>query len=611
MTAPHPNACLSKGNIMTSFFKPRRTLRAALMSCAAGGVLLASPALAQDDDASIDPRQLIEQMVAEKIITREQADRMIRNAKAATVQTQTQAQAQRPPLPQAGVAADGTQTVTYVSPVVREQIAQQVRAELGTQAQAEGWSKPGETPEWTRRISLYGDVRARYEGIFMDGSNSDAFGDYGAINQGEPFDINDVSPGFLGWPYLNAQKDRTRFQLRARLGLRAQITDWVSADVRIATGNDRTPVSTNQTMGAFGGGGYEIWLDRASIRLTPIKDAAIDIGRFSNPFWTSELMFDQDLNFDGIAVSGHGNVGDSVALFGTAGAFPIFNTDLNFGSRNSRNEGSAYDSQDKYLFAAQAGIEVKPSEQVGVRLAGGYFFYDNVAGKMANCYYYELTCASDAYRPAFQQYGNTMMVLRNNDFAGAPNPSVAPNLQYFGLASKFEVLNVHGAIDFKPSERFGVRLEGDFVKNLGWKRGRVAALAQNNFGEGIVVPAPTEDDPDATVTEYPYGGGDTGWQVRLAIGSALDAGQGNVTAARVGDWNAWLAYRRLESDAVMDAFADSDFGIGGTNVRGWQIGGSYAIAPNTLLGGRWMSAEEIVGPPFSVDRLFIDMSVRF
>ena len=141
--------------------------------------------------------------------------------------------------------------------------------------------------------------------------------------------------------------------------------------------------------------------------------------------------------------------------------------------------------------------------------------------------------------------------------------------------------------------------------------GRVAALAQNNFGEGIVVPAPTEDDPDATVTEYPYGGGDTGWQVRLAIGSALDAGQGNVTAARVGDWNAWLAYRRLESDAVMDAFADSDFGIGGTNVRGWQIGGSYAIAPNTLLGGRWMSAEEIVGPPFSVDRLFIDMSVRF
>ena len=36
-----------------------------------------------------------------------------------------------------------------------------------------------------------------------------------------------------------------------------------------------------------------------------------------------------------------------------------------------------------------------------------------------------------------------------------------------------------------------------------------------------------------------------------------------------------------------------------------------AIAPNTLLGGRWMSAEEIVGPPFSVDRLFIDMSVRF
>ena len=51
--------------------------------------------------------------------------------------------------------------------------------------------------------------------------------------------------------------------------------------------------------------------------------------------------------------------------------------------------------------------------------------------------------------------------------------------------------------------------------------------------------------------------------------------------------------------------------IGGTNARGWQVGGNYAVAPNLLFGGRWMSAEEIAGSPFSVDRFFIDLSTQF
>ena len=62
---------------------------------------------------------------------------------------------------------------------------------------------------------------------------------------------------------------------------------------------------------------------------------------------------------------------------------------------------------------------------------------------------------------------------------------------------------------------------------------------------------------------------------------------------------------------MLDAFADSDFHIGGTNAKGWQLGGNYAIAPNVLFGGRWMSAEEIADAPFSVDRAFIDLMTRF
>lgn len=598
----------------------RHRLKPALLACAGSLALagVAQPAIAQDSQAPtgqtmVDPRLLVEQLVAEGVITRAQADRMIARA---TVPAAQQQPAQAQPPVQGGVAADGAQIVPYVPQVVRDQIVQQVRTELGQQAQTEGWAKPGETPEWTRRIQLYGDVRMRGEGRFHDKGNADIFTNYGAVNQGDPQNINEATPGWIAPPFVNTLEDRQRFRLRARLGVRAQIADWVSADIRIATGSDNSPISTNQTLGAdTGTGKYQLWLDRASIRLTPVKDVNIDIGRFANPFWTSDLMFDNDMNFDGVAIAGTGAVNESLRLFGTAGAFPVFNTDLNFGSRNAPVTSASsgpYKSQDKYLFAAQAGVDFRATDKIGVRLAGAYFRYDNVEGKVsAPCQYYELVCSTDATRPAFQQFGNTMFPIR--DIVPDPlNLITSPENQYFGLASKFELLHIRGAIDYRPSNGFGVRLEGDFVKNLGWDRARVAARAVNNLGADIQVPNLETPNPDDTKSAPgPYAGGNIGWQARLSLGSVLNLNGIGDWSAKRGDWNAVVAYRHLESDAIVDAFADSDFHIGGTNNKGWQIGGHYAFAPNTIVGLRWLSAEEIADAPFSVDRSFIDIMTRF
>src|SRR3546814_9869662 len=72
---------------------------------------------------------------------------------------------------------------------------------------------------------------------------------------------------------------------------------------------------------------------------------------------------------------------------------------LNFGSRNAPVQSASsgpYKSQDKYLFAAQDGVDFKPTDQVAVRLAGGYFRYSNVEGKVsAHCQYYEMVCSND------------------------------------------------------------------------------------------------------------------------------------------------------------------------------------------------------------------------
>lgn len=77
------------------------------------------------------------------------------------------------------------------------------------------------------------------------------------------------------------------------------------------------------------------------------------------------------------------------------------------------------------------------------------------------------------------------------------------------------------------------------------------------------------------------------------------------------DWQVFGGYKHLESDAVLDAFTDSDFYLGGTNAKGWIAGGSYGVATDTWLTLRWLSADQIVGPPLAIDVMQLDLNVRF
>ncbi|ATQ44565.1 putative porin [Caulobacter mirabilis] len=565
-------------------------LKPALLACAAGVTLLASPALAQ----TVDPNKLLELMVAKGLVSRAEADAMIAEATTAPA---------KPPVPAGGVA-NGVQTIPYVPQVVRDQIKAELKAELGTQAQAQGWAEPGQTPEWTRRLTLYGDLRVRGEGVFMDDGNADIFEDFGAINAGAGQNINDKTPGYVGPPYLNTREDRQRARIRARLGLKARIDDWISAEVRLATGNDSSPVSTNQTLGGGAGfGKYEIWLDRAALRLTPVEGVAVDVGRFANPFWTSELLFDDDLNFDGVAFSLNQKVRSDLTVFGTVGAFPIFNTNFNFGSRNApEGKGGPYASKDKYLLASQLGVEWTPRDDLRLRLAAGYFNFEGVQGEVSKpCQFYEVVCSTDPTRPQFQQFGNTMFPIRNV----VPNPNDpigSPENQYFGLASPYEIVNVRGSADFAAFNGWKVRFEADYVKNLGVDESVMRARAVNNLGPTQRIPDPKNTNGTILVPGK-WDGGSQGWSTRLTVG--------DIDLVERGDWNLSFGYRYLESDAVLDAFTDSDFHLGGTNSQGWTVGGAYAFGRNTSIGFRWLSAEEIADAPLSVDKLLIDLQTRF
>ncbi len=83
-------------------------------------------------------------------------------------------------------------------------------------------------------------------------------------------------------------------------------------------------------------------------------------------------------------------------------------------------------------------------------------------------------------------------------------------------------------------------------------------------------------------------------------------------------WELSAGYRRLEADATLDLFADSDFGLG-TDQEGFVVRGSWALVKNLWIEGSWFSARTIdlidatgtVAPPIDTDTFMLDLNVRF
>lgn len=559
----------------------------------------AVPAMADEAAPSSNANvNLINLLVKRGVLTKEDARTLIKQAndeasaaqaaRASTAATAAAAGAAAP-------AADGAIHVTYVPDIVKKQIREELKQEVMAQAQSEHWAAPDEMPAWTKHLRIYGDIRTRYEGIFYPSGNDPQFYNFNSINAGSPYDVSSANTNYP--PLYDATKNRNRFRLRARIGLEADLGQDFTAGFRMATGDSNSPVSTNQSMGGSGGdfSKYSLWLDRSWLRYEPLKgkglNLAATVGRFDNPFFSTDLLFDDDLGFDGVAVQTKYEVSPGVTPFVTVGAFPIYNTDLNFGSTGTPDK---YSSNDKYLFGGQIGLDWKFAREYNAKIGVAFYDFDNVAGQLSNpCTVLNSssTCDSDASRPSFAQKGNTYMYLRDIIPDANNNFGTLNQYQYFGLATPFRVLAFTGRLDFDHFNPFHIALDGEVLKNLAFDESEIGAKAVNNCGTG------------STATYCGFDGGDTGYFLRATLGAQK--------LEHLGDWNVNIGYKHLESDATVDGFTDSDFGLGGTNLKGYIVGGNFALSDNVQSSLRWMSADSIAGSPFSVDILQLDLSARF
>ncbi|RYD81229.1 MAG: hypothetical protein EOP84_11315, partial [Verrucomicrobiaceae bacterium] len=319
---------------------------------------------------------------------------------------------------------------------------------------------------------------------------------------------------------------------------------------------------------------------------------SLTVGRFDNPFFSSEITWDDDLGFDGATLQARYEVHPGVTPFLNLGAFVVFNTDYNFSSI----QPAKFESDDKYLYAGQLGVNWKINKDWNLKLAAAYYHFDNIEGRLSDPYV-PLTPQdagnTDNTRPSFAQKGNTYRPLRNIIPNELNNFGTSLQYQYFGLATPFQELALTGKLDYNGWEPVQISLSGEFTKNLAFSGNDIDRVAVNNRGP----------DDEVTGAIGGFDGGDTAWIVNVQVGHAA--------LAKRWDWAVGANYRYVESDAVVDGFTDSDFGGGGTNLKGFSLYGAVALGENVSLGLRWMSASEVSGPRYEQDIIQFDINGKF
>jgi hypothetical protein len=561
----------------------------------------AGPARAQSDS---EPSQnamtnLIRLLVKQKVITQKNGDDLISEATREAAQARASKiatvpipqQRPEPPPPAAGVLR-----VPYVPDIVKNQIRDEVKADVIKEAKEENWAQPEMLPAWTRKIKWTGDIRFRDEFDFYGrnniGSNGEGFVNYSAFNANGPTDVN---PNGLLFdiPFLNTTQDRyDQLSIRARVGLIADVGDGVTVGFRLGTGQNNSPVSTTQLLG----GGFDkndIWLDQLYITLQPVPYGSITFGRMPNPFLHTDLLYDDNLNFDGVALSGQSKPDGKPGLggFGTLGAFPVGYIDPNFPDFSPTK---AHD-RTEWLLGGQAGIDwTRP--RFDWQSAVSIYEYLNAQGQLsAPCPIYLGTkqCSTDDSVPPFMQKGNTLFLIRNI-IADPSNPNDYAQPQFAGLAFNYKELNGTTRFDLKLSSNYQLILDADYVRNL-------------DYAPNIALRYASLAVPVFPVTNYynnQLQSGPNAYMGRVTIGDSFPP-------RALWQWSIVTGYKYVQPDATLDAFTDHDFYMGGTNDKGYFVKASLGIFDGTYLSARWFSANQVYGAPLAIDVLQLELNAVY
>jgi hypothetical protein len=321
------------------------------------------------------------------------------------------------------------------------------------------------------------------------------------------------------------------------------------------------PDSLNQVLGQYGGR-YQTDIDLAYLRWmggVGRHHFMAEGGKFPNPWLSSDLVWDTDVTFEGVAASYKLGLAPDAAKpyywFLTLGAIPV--------------QEIALSSNDKWLYAGQTGIDFQASQGSRFRLGAAYYYFKNVAGQR-NAPESNLL---DYTAPPYVQKGNTMFDIRNTQ-------DTTQGLNLFALAADFHELDVMAAADFMLSPRYRLSVYADYVKNIGYNENAIFART------GALVPPRTK-----------------GYQAEVSFGRP--------TLERAGAWRTFIGYRYLQRDAVVDAFTDQDYHLGGTDAQGYFVGADVGLTSRVWMRARYLPFNSIDEPQLNINVWQVEVNARF
>jgi Putative porin len=409
--------------------------------------------------------------------------------------------------------------------LITDQEAEEVRGELTREVattSAGKWKLSAPINE----VELYGDMRVRYE-----------------QRQGTTADVVPGSPG----PNDTLKRSRERYRLR--LGLRGTLADDWFFGLRIETSTN--PRSTNVTFGddagPFGKASDALGVGQAYLGYTGIRDVRLTFGKMPNPLVTTLMVWDGDINPEGLAQQWKHSY------------------NLNFGGGTTSAAVESYSKDGKNAVAAVEAEPFKVKLDLFVNLA--QFVYDDsnpenplgprgVSGG-------RLVPNSDSWLLAWQM-GAKLNFPKNVYF------QVAPVLYtYTGNGDSFNTFFVGGQQGLTNTASMATNQVGtnsllvlEVPAEFGFKIGELPFRIFGDFAVNFDADdrAIAAGHPEAQDERYAY-------QIGLGIGQ-LKAKH---------DWQLQAFWQHTEQYALDPNLVDSDFFDSRVNMEGVVVQGGYAI----------------------------------
>jgi uncharacterized membrane protein len=349
-----------------------------------------------------------------------------------------------------------------------KQIAQQAQQETNEQIaatakKANDLSVFDQKLAWAAKTQFKGDVRFRQETVKIQGESN------------------------------NGGRDKDRQRIRARLGAYTEINDQVDTGIRIATGSSDDARSTNQDQDNYFDK-KSIWLDLGYIDYHPkqIKNLHVIGGKMLQP-WVNmgDVIWDSDINPEGLALTYKYPLGSSAELFGSLGNYNL--------KDNVDGDGVQF-RHDLRLTSGQLGTRFSVTDNLKMTLGGSIYAYQNDENS---------TCTSSTTPCALAVNGNSAneQFRLYEGFAQADIGGLAVPLAFYGqyvknndastdqdtawlLGAKSKVFGFNLDYNYRDTQRnavVGAFTDSDFANGTTGSRGhkmKVSYDIDKNFAVG-------------------------------------------------------------------------------------------------------------------------------